>query len=284
MNLPAHSPDLAGLLAVATMLGLRHGFDADHLAAIDAMTRFNAADRPLLARRTGLWFSIGHGVVVMLVAVSVALMATTWAAPAWLDPFGAWASIVVLLWLGMANLNAVRLAPAGTKVTGFAWRRGLFARFFRAPGRWPIMGVGALFAVSFDTLSQAALMAVTGTALRGLAAVVVLAGAFVIGMIVTDGLNGLWVARLLRRADHTAVRASRIMCISVASVSLGTALLGMGARFSPAFGAWADLHETQFGLVIIAVMGVGFRLGFALAPAPSALAIDATSNPPSGGL
>ena len=70
-----HSQDFASLLAVALMLGLRHGFDADHLAAIDGMARFNAVERPRLARRTGFWFSLGHGAVVLAVAASVSLMA-----------------------------------------------------------------------------------------------------------------------------------------------------------------------------------------------------------------
>ena len=260
------APDLLGLLALAFMLGLRHGFDADHLAAIDAMTRFNAVDRPRLARRTGLWFSLGHGGVVMAVAVLVCLLAGAWTAPAWLEPFGAWSSILVLLALGAMNLVAVRRAPAGAVVARVGWRSGLFAQVLKATGRWPVMGVGALFAVSFDTLSQAALMAVTGTALRGLPAVVALAAAFVAGMIATDGLNGWWVARLIRRSDGRAARASRIMGISVACVSLGTALLGIGTRVSPDFSHWAGAHETSFGALVVAVVLGSFLLGRLAAP------------------
>ena len=267
MDATTHSQDLFGLLAVALMLGLRHGFDADHLAAIDAMTRFNAIERPRLARRTGLWFSLGHGTVVMAVAVSVSLMARSWTAPVWLEPFGAWASIGVLLLLGLVNLNAVRQAAPGAIVAGVAWRSGLFSRVFKASGCLPIMGVGFLFAMSFDTLSQAALMAVTGTALRGLPAVIALATAFVGGMLITDGVNGWWVARLLRRSAHQAARASRIMCISVACVSLGTALLGVATRLSPAFNHWASGHETSFGLLITAVVLISFLLGVLVTPA-----------------
>jgi len=51
-------PELAGLASMALVLGMRHGVDADHLAAIDAMTRCNAVARPGLARRTGIWFSL----------------------------------------------------------------------------------------------------------------------------------------------------------------------------------------------------------------------------------
>lgn len=51
------------------------------------------------------------------------------------------------------------------------------------------------------------------------------------------------------------------MCISVALVSLGTALLGIGVRISAQFSAWAGMHETSFGLLIVAVMLVSFLIG-----------------------
>jgi len=49
------------VIALAVMLlGLRHGFDAGHLAAIDGMTCHNASERPALAAACGALFSIGH--------------------------------------------------------------------------------------------------------------------------------------------------------------------------------------------------------------------------------
>ena len=108
MNAAHTLSQLLGFAVVALVLGMRHGVDADHLAAIDAMTRCNAQARPALARRTGLWFSIGHGSVVIAVAFAVALSAHAWAAPGWLEPFGAWASIAMLVLLGTLNLVAWR--------------------------------------------------------------------------------------------------------------------------------------------------------------------------------
>jgi hypothetical protein len=57
-SLPAH---WLALVAVVFLLGAQHGFDPDHLAAIDGLARFNAAARPRLARWSGLLFSLGHG-------------------------------------------------------------------------------------------------------------------------------------------------------------------------------------------------------------------------------
>jgi high-affinity nickel-transport protein len=262
----ASSPwlDLVGLVCLAFVLGLRHGVDADHLAAIDGMARFNAATRPALARLTGLWFSVGHGLVVLAVAFGVASVAHAWDAPQWLEPFGAWASIVILLLLGVFNLLAVRRTPPGAVVAFEGWRSTLYGRVLNASGAWPILGVGALFAISFDTLSQAALMAVTGTAARGMLAVALLAGAFVVGMIVTDGLNGWFVASLMARSHRGAARASRVMALSVGGVSLGTAALGAAAQSSPVADRWIEAHQGLFALLIVGIVVASFVAGLRL--------------------
>lgn len=257
--------ELAGLTLVALVLGMRHGVDADHLAAIDAMTRCNAGARPALARRTGLWFSIGHGAVVLAVAFAVTLTAHAWAAPGWLEPFGAWASIGMLILLGALNLVAWRQTAPGMAVAPTGWRSALFNGALQACSRRAVMGVGVLFAVSFDTVSQAALMAATGAASDGLAAVALLAGAFVAGMIATDGLNGWWVARLLQRPGTGSARASRVMCVALIGVSLGSAALGAAAQLSPAAAAWAEAHAPFVALGIVAIVGASFVAGLALA-------------------
>src|SRR5260221_508570 len=106
--LPTHWLALVG---VVFLLGLKHGLDPDHLAAIDGLTRFNARARPVLARWSGLLFSAGHGVVVTLVAIAVATVATEWKAPRWLEDAGTWISIAFLATLGLANLAAVVRSP-----------------------------------------------------------------------------------------------------------------------------------------------------------------------------
>jgi high-affinity nickel-transport protein len=97
-TLPTH---WLSLVAVVFLLGLKHGLDPDHLAAIDGLTRFNAERRPKLSRWSGLLFSAGHGVVVTMVAVLVATVATEWRAPSWLENAGTWISIAFLTLLGI---------------------------------------------------------------------------------------------------------------------------------------------------------------------------------------
>jgi high-affinity nickel-transport protein len=253
--------DLSSVALLAFLLGLRHGMDADHLAAIDVMTRFNAWRRPRVARLTGVWFSVGHGVVVLAFAFFVASLAHSWQAPAWLEPVGAWASIAVLLLLGVLSLVAVRRTTPGTPVRFTGWRSGLYGRLLEVSGALPILGIGALFAVSFDTLTQAALMGAAGTSKLGLPAVGLLAGSFVTGMIVTDGLNGWFVARLMQHSAQAAARVTRIMAIGIGGVSIATALLGIAAQLCVAADAWIEDHQGRFALLIVAVVSCCFAAG-----------------------
>src|SRR5437764_6113012 len=192
------------LVAVVFLLGLKHGLDADHLAAIDGLTRFNAGRRPRLSRWSGLLFSAGHGVVVTAVAVAVATIAAEWRAPAWLETSGVWISIAFLTLLGVANLSAVMRTPRDEVVRPVGLRSRAFARLTRAEHPVLIAAVGAAFAVSFDTLSQAVLFSVTGSQLAGWIFAALLGIVFTAGMMATDTLNGLWVSRLVRSADQRA--------------------------------------------------------------------------------
>src|SRR5690242_14796693 len=86
----------SALCVVALVLGMRHGLDADHLATIDALTRANAPRNPWLARAAGWLFSLGHGSVVLVVALIAMLSAGRWQAPEWLELSGAVISIAFL--------------------------------------------------------------------------------------------------------------------------------------------------------------------------------------------
>jgi len=108
--------DWIGLMLLVFVLGMRHGLDADHLVAIDCLTRFNAGTNPRLARRCGALFSLGHGIVVMLVAVTVALFAQHFTLPPWLADLGVWLSITFLLTLGMLVLLGFVLAMSLAKI------------------------------------------------------------------------------------------------------------------------------------------------------------------------
>lgn len=215
---------MIGMAALVFVLGLRHGFDPDHLVAIDGMTRSTKS------RWCGLFFSLGHGAAVTLIGVAVALAATGWHAPAWLEQAGALTSIAVLLLLGIANLASLARTPPHRPVPLVGLRgRWLTERLARASHPAVIASVGAAFAISFDTVSQALAFSLSGATMAGVLFAGLLGLIFTLGMVVTDALSGLWVARMMAGAG-----ASRWMSAAVAFLCLLMAGLAMLKQELPA--------------------------------------------------
>jgi len=260
-TLPTHWLALVG---VVFLLGLKHGLDPDHLAAIDGLTRFNASKRPSLSRWSGLLFSAGHGVVVTLVAIAVATVATEWKAPEWLENAGTWISIGFLTALGVANLAAVLRTPRGEIVRAVGLRGRLFERFTRAEHPVLIAAVGAAFALSFDTISQAVLFSITGSNLAGWLFATLLGLVFTAGMMATDALNGLWVSHLVRSADRRAAAASRLMSIAIGFTSLAIAALAAARHALPALdqqvASWGVALSVGVVVAVAVAYGVAMRL------------------------
>lgn len=208
-------------------------------------------------------------------ALAVGLVADLWTAPGWLEDLGAWVSIAFLTALGLLNWAALLGTSADRAVQPIGLRGRLFGRLTRTPHPGAIALVGGLFAVSFDTVSQAALFAITANQFGGWERAVVLGLAFMLGMTLVDGANGLWIAALLRSAHARALIASRLLGLTVVSLSLGVAAFAVAGRWSSTVAAWAEGRELAFGLAVIAVVGAAFLLGPAVsrpvlaeAPAP----------------
>lgn len=254
-NLPA---DWLSLLILTFVLGMKHGFDADHLATIDGLTRFNNRHNPRLARYCGTWFSLGHGAVVMLIAWGVSALAGQWKVPEWFELTGALISIAFLVVLGMLNLQAVLRAAPDQLVQPVGLKGGWLGRLAQASHPALVALVGALFALSFDTLSQAAFFALSATQFGGWQHALLLAGLFMAGMLLTDGINGLWIARLIARADEVALVASRVMGLVVSGISLLVAAFGAAKLFSPQLDAWSEGKELLFGGGLVLVIAFSF--------------------------
>lgn len=252
-NLPQ---DLTGLLLLVFALGLRHGFDPDHLATIEGIARNNSGSR--MAGLSGILFSAGHGLVVIMIAGTVGTLTTSWHVPEWLDDLGAWISISFLLAIGLINLLAVLRARPDQIVQTVGLKGRFLGRLTSASSPWAVGLVGALFALSFDTISQATLFAVTGRHFGGGAFSLGLGMLFMIGMMITDGLHGLWVARMIRRANEIACVASRIMALAVSILSFTVALYGMLRYASPEVSKLTENWVLEFSLTIIALMGLSF--------------------------
>lgn len=258
MEIPAAS--LFPLIMLALVLGLKHGMDADHLATIDGLTRFNASGgRARLARLCGFLFSLGHGIVVCVVALLATLLFGQPSIPAWMDGLGLWISIFFLVSLGVLNLHAVFATPSHEMVQLAGIKGRWLGGLQKARHPALIVLVGALFALSFDTLSQAALFSATATANHGgTVMALLLALSFMLGMMLTDAANGLWIAGLLRRADANARLASRIMGVTVAMLSLSVAGLGLSRFVLPGAVGWQDGNELLIGMGVIAIVAASF--------------------------
>ncbi len=258
MDLPN---DWIALLTLVLILGAKHGLDADHLATIDGLTRHNLRFAPTRAPWCGALFSLGHGFIVLLIALGVGMVSTSWQVPAWLNDVGTWISISFLALLGTLNLRAVLLAPAGDMIATIGVKAGLLRRLQATTHPLAIAAVGSLFALSFDTLSQAALFAVTATQHGGIGHSAALGLAFTLGMLLADGANGLWIARLLRRADRRARVASRVMGLMIAAISFAIAALALARWLNTDISAWYEGKELLLGASLIMLLGGSFVLG-----------------------
>jgi nickel/cobalt transporter (NiCoT) family protein len=260
-ELPA---DWSALCALVFLLGMRHGLDADHLAAIDGLTRVSTRRSQAHARYCGALFSLGHGAVVLAIALMAGLLGSRWVPPNWFETLGGAISIGFLALIGLVNLRAVVKAPADMPVPMVGVRGRLVDRLLggttRNSGAVAVMGVGSLFALSFDTLSQSALFAVMAVQFGGVAHALTLGLLFVLGMLVSDGANGWWISRLIDRTDRLAVVASRTMTLAVACVSLLVAAIGAARMASSRINGWLEGRELLIGLSVVALIALSYVL------------------------
>ena len=221
-----------GLGITAYTFGLRHAFDADHIAAIDNTTRKFMADgkKP---KTVGFWFAMGHSMTVLILAVLV--IAGTHAAGTLLDDNSAARSVLksagtlasggFLYLIGIVNVVALvaiwrmfRALRTGKfneqDLEDRLESRGVVVRILR-----PVMNritkpaqmfpVGVLFGLGFDTASEVALLALSGTgAAAGLPwfAVLTMPVLFAAGMTLLDTADGLVMTSAYHWALATPMR------------------------------------------------------------------------------
>ncbi|HOA94238.1 MAG TPA: nickel transporter [Quisquiliibacterium sp.] len=246
------SGGIAAALALAAVLGFRHGFDSDHVAAIDALARVQReAGRRRLARWCGAFFSGGHALVV-LVAALLAVRVGEGAAPAWADAAGGWFSIACLAVFGALNLHSAFARHRHGHLLGRAL--GLIRPVAAAPAG-PLL-IGALFALSLDTLTMAVWFGGAGTQGGGVPVVCLIALAFGAGMVVADGVSGWWINRLMSASSLQRDDAMRLVSALIGAGALGTAALGLARMLSPALDDWVGAHALALGLTLIALTSI----------------------------
>ena len=178
-----YHPALWGTAALAYSFGLRHALDADHISAIDLMTRRFVASgqRPVTV---GTWFSLGHSTIVIVTSIVVAATSATVSKN--FDSFGTVGGIIgssvstaFLILLGIMNayilyklikqLNKILAmsqadvdSDAAWKVEGGGILFRMLKKLFRIVDRpWKMYPVGVLFGLGFDTSSEVALLGIS---------------------------------------------------------------------------------------------------------------------------
>ena len=291
-------PVLLGTALLAYSFGLRHAVDADHIAAIDNVTRKLMQDgqRPVTI---GFFFAIGHSAVVLLVAVAVAATAA-----ALQSRFEAWKNVGGVVSTSVSALFLFLIAAMNIIILRGVWRafnkvrrgepydnddldlllnnRGLLARLFRPMFRlvsssiW-MLPLGFLFGLGFDTATEVSLLGISASqAAQGLSIWVVLVFPvlFAAGMSLVDTTDGVL---MLGAYDWAFVRPIRklyynltitLVSVIVAVLIGGIEALGLLADQLGLKGAFWDVIGTlndnfnNLGFIIIGVFIVAWLASF----------------------
>jgi nickel/cobalt transporter (NiCoT) family protein len=208
-------PALLGTALLAYTFGLRHAVDADHISAIDNVTRklMQERKRPVAV---GLFFSLGHSTIVVGLSIAIAIAASFIQKniPALQSTGGIiGTSISALFLLIIAAINLLVLwdifltfqkVKRGEEyneqtLDEFLNQRGLMGRFFRPLLRmvnnsWNMYPIGVLFGLGFDTATEIGILAISGAAAsKGMPVgyILIFPALFMAGMTLLDTTDGV---------------------------------------------------------------------------------------------
>jgi nickel/cobalt transporter (NiCoT) family protein len=284
-----HFPLLLGTSLLAYSFGLRHAVDADHIAAIDNVTRklMNEGKRPVAV---GLFFSLGHSTIVVLATAGIATAVITFKPELEdLHRFGAAISTLIsasfLLLIAGMNLMILRgvwqafrrVREDGCFVEEdldmLLAQGGFFARIFRPMFRmighsWQMYLLGVLFGLGFDTATEVSLLGISAAeASHGLPiwSILVFPALFTAGMSLIDTLDGTLMLGAYGWAFLKPIRKLYYnMTITAVSVIVALAVGGIevlgliGDQFNlggPFWDAVGNLNE-NFGVVGYAIIAL----------------------------
>ena len=281
-----HFPVLLGTAFLAYSFGLRHAVDADHIAAIDNVTRklMQQGQRPVAV---GLMFSLGHSTIVVL--GSLAIAATALSLQHRLDAVrhiggvvGTLVSTVFLFTIALVNVFVLRaVLKAFERVRrGGAYveedfdlllgSRGFLSRLFRPVFHlirhsWHMYPLGVLFGLGFDTATEIGLLGMSAAeASKGLSlwAVLVFPVLFAAGMSLVDTTDNILMLGAYGWAFQKPVR-KLFYNITITSISVLVAVLVGGIE---ALGLLADqYHPNGLFWTAIARLNANFgTLGYAI--------------------
>ncbi len=277
-----------GIGLTAYTLGMRHAFDADHIAAIDNTTRKLMTDgqRPL---SVGFFFSLGHSSVVFLLAAAFAAGVRGLGGAVQDDGsalhtatglIGPTVSGTFLMVIGILNLvvligivKVFRQMRHGAfdeaQLEAQLQSRGLLTRFYGRATRavtkpWHMYPLGLLFGLGFDTATEIALLATAGTAAAGglpFYAILCLPILFAAGMSLLDTIDGAFMNFAYGWAFAEPVRKV-FYNITITALSVGVALVIGSIELLSVFGQRLGLDGGPLGWAASVDLNiVGYSIG-----------------------
>jgi high-affinity nickel-transport protein len=276
-----HYPVLLGTAFLAYAFGLRHAVDADHIAAIDNVTRklMQQGKRPVAI---GFFFSLGHSTIVFALSVAIALTSV-----AIKDRFGSYGAIGGMIGSGISAFFLLALALANILILISLFRtfqnvkrggrfveedldlllgrRGFFGRIFRGLFKliehsWQMYLVGFLFGLGFDTATEVGLLGIAAKeATKGLPiwSILVFPTLFMAGMALIDSTDSILMVGAYGWAFVKPIR-KLYYNITITFVSVLVALLIGGIEALGLIGGHLKIH----GFVIIGVFVMSWVISF----------------------
>jgi high-affinity nickel-transport protein len=282
-------PVLLGTALLAYVFGLRHAVDADHIAAIDNVTRklMQQGQRPV---GVGFYFSLGHSTIVFLLSIVIALASVAFtgrfAALAGVGGvFGTCVSAGFLLAIAAANLfilvsvyRTFQTVKRGgpyleEDVHRLLAKRGVLGRLFRSlfgliSHSWQMYLVGFLFGLGFDTATEVALLGISAKqASLGLPvwSILIFPTLFTAGMALIDTTDGIvmigayhWALnRPLRKLYYNLTITFMSVCVALLVGAIE--VLGLlGSRLKLQGTLWNAIAALNghFGLLGFLVIGI----------------------------
>ena len=298
LHYAAGFPALVGLGFVAYMFGLRHAFDADHIAAIDDTVRYllQKGKRPL---GIGFYFSLGHSTIVLCLAIGIAFAAT--AVKQEMPELKNIGSILgagvsgTFLWIiGILNvlvlldiLGVWKKAKAGSHdhqhLEELLLQRGLINRLLG--GRlqkflnhsWQMYPLGLLFGLGFDTASEVGLLAMTAGASVGnlpIPAILSLPILFAAGMSLMDTTDGVLMSKAynwafvnpLRKIFYsiTTTSLSIVVALVIGTIELAQVMIGIFGLKGPVCDFVAALDFGVVGYIIVGLFLLAWGVSVAM--------------------
>ncbi|WP_280317073.1 HoxN/HupN/NixA family nickel/cobalt transporter [Nocardia wallacei] len=292
-----------GLGVTAYTLGMRHAFDADHIAAIDNTTRKLVAENGRArSQSVGFWFSLGHSSVVFILVGLIALGVRALARnledsdsglQRWTGLWGTSVSGTFLILIGLLNLASLigiwrvfRQMRRGefdeVQLERALDSRGLLNRVLAPAVRmvrkpWHMYPVGLLFGLGFDTVTEVGLLVIAGgAAATGLPwyAILVLPVLFSAGMSLLDSLDGSFMSYAYDWAFARPVRKIYYNLV-ITGLSVAVALLIGGQELvsilvekvgvESGIVAWiGNLDLGQLGYIIVGLFVLTWAVAVAI--------------------